>query len=77
MKITDLRSFKDELYSKYNYKDYLTISRLDYGYSSLIDKYQFDYFVIPRKSGLSTYLKDSDSYQLLYQDKKTVIFKTK
>ena len=66
-----------DLYSKYNYPDYLTISRLDYGYSSLIDKYQFDYFVIPRKSGLSTYLKDSDSYQLLYQDKKTVIFKTK
>ena len=43
----------------------------------LIDKYKFDYFIIPKKSGLFSYLKSNSKYCLIYYDKKCAIFKTK
>ena len=66
-----------DLYSKYNYKDYQKISRLSYRFPQLISKYNFDYFLVPRKSGLSSYLKEDGSYVLIYHDDTCNIFKTK
>ncbi len=66
-----------DLYSKYIYEDYQDISRLKYGFPELISKYQFDYFIVPKESGLASYLKSTPDYSLIYQDKKCSIFKTK
>lgn len=66
-----------DLYSEYNYKDYLDIYFLNYNYNKLIKKYYFDYFIIPKKSGLSTYLNENNKYILIYKDKKVSIYKLK
>lgn len=66
-----------DLYSKYTYEDYQDISRLHYQFPELISKYQFDYFIVPKESGLASYLKSTPDYSLIYQDKKCSIFKTK
>ena len=45
----DIEVFIDgraDLYSKYNYKDYLDISCLRGDYPKLIEKYDFDYFLV-------------------------------
>lgn len=66
-----------DLYSKYTYQDYQDISRLSYRFPELIDKYQFDYFIVPRKSGIASFLLIDDQYKLIYKDKECFIFKTK
>ena len=66
-----------DLYSKYIYKDYQDISRLSYQFPELIDKYQFDYFIVPKKSGIASFLSIDAQYQLIYKDKECLIFKTK
>lgn len=66
-----------DLYSKYNYRDYQNISRLQYNFPQLIAKYQFDYFIVPTKSGIASYLLDNSSYEVIFQDKTAVIFKVK
>ena len=66
-----------DLYSKYIYEDYQIISRLSYGFVDLIEKYRFDYFVVPKESGIASYLNTQNNYKLIYQDKKCLIFKTK
>lgn len=66
-----------DLYSKTIYKDYQDISRLRYQFPTLIFKYQFDYFIIPKKTGLFSYLKENDNYDLIYLDQECALFKTK
>lgn len=66
-----------DLYANKTYRDYQDISRLHYRFTDLIDKYQFDYFIIPKQSGLFSYLDVNDKYELLYFDKTCAIFKTK
>ena len=64
-----------DLYSKYNYKDYLDISTLKGNYVELIDKYNFDYFLTDRKYSIDSYLKYNDNYELIYQNKHSNIYK--
>lgn len=66
-----------DLYSKYNYSDALNISRLNEDYETLINKYNFDYFLVQKDYPISMYLKYSDKYQLIYKDKKTYFYKKK
>ena len=66
-----------DLYSEYNYRDYLDIFYLKYNYNKLLNKYNFDYFIIPRKSGLSTYLNENNKYDCIFNNKKIVIYKLK
>ena len=66
-----------DLYSKYNYKDALNISRLNEDYEKLIKKYDFDYFLVQKNYPINMYLKYSDRYQLIYKDKKTYFYKKK
>lgn len=66
-----------DLYSPYNYKDYQDISRLAYNFTSLIEKYDFDYFVLKRKTGLSSFLANNSTYEQVFKDKSTVIYKKK
>ena len=74
----DIKVFIDgraDLYSGYNFEDWLDIMDLDYNYTKLLKKYNFDYFIIPKKCGLATYLK-TNSYDLIYSDSDVVIYKT-
>ena len=68
----DISVFVDgraDLYSKYNYKDYLNISKLNGDYPKLIEKYDFDYFLVSTNCPINTYLKYSDKYELVYENK--------
>ena len=58
-----------DLYSKYNYRDYLNISKLNGDYPKLIEKYNFDYFLVSTNYPINTYLKYSDKYELVYENK--------
>ena len=64
-----------DLYSKYNYKDYLDITYLNKDYVSLIKKYNFDYMLIDDRFSIGTYLKYADNYQLIYSNKHIKIYK--
>ncbi len=72
----DISVFVDgraDLYSEYNYNDYLSISSLKSDYVKLIKKYNFDYFIIPKESGLATYL-NSVNCNLIYFDDNVAIY---
>ncbi|MBR3049431.1 MAG: hypothetical protein IKG58_02610 [Bacilli bacterium] len=74
----DIKVFIDgraDLYSEYNYKDYLDISRLNNNYNNLIKKYNFDYYIIPKKIKLNKYLSNSNKYKVEYKDNKIIIYK--
>ena len=43
----------------------------------IIKKYDFDAFIIPRKTPLEYYLKERQDYQIIYQDKTGILFKKK
>lgn len=68
-----------DLYSKYNYKDYLDISILNINFPKLIEKYNFDYFLVSGNLQINTYLKYCDEYELIYHNKKKnfYLYKTK
>ncbi len=76
----DIEVFIDgraDLYSKYNYKDCLDISRLSGDYEKMISKYNFDYFLVSKDYPINTYLKYNDRYQLIYKSKKVYFYKKK
>ena len=64
-----------DLYSNYNYEDYLNISKLESDYVKLINKYNFDYFLVNDTYPIYIYLKYSDNYKKIYDKKKVSIFK--
>ncbi len=74
----DIKVFIDgraDLYSSYNYEDYLSISKFEHNTLKLIEKYDFDYFLVELNYPITTYLKSSDEYQLIYQEKNTFFYK--
>lgn len=66
-----------DLYSKYNYLDYLNLSRLEGDYVQKIEQYDFDYFLVSDSYPIYTYLKYNDSYQIIYQKKDMILFQKK
>ena len=64
-----------DLYGKHNYKDYLKISKLEGDYVSIIQKYDFDYFLVDEKYPISTYLKNCEDYELIYQREDVLFYK--
>ena len=64
-----------DLYTKYNYKDYLNISNGKKDYVSLINKYNFDYLLVDKKYPIYTYLKYSTDYEILYENKNLILYK--
>ena len=76
----DIKVFIDgraDLYSKYNYKDYLNISLLQTDYIKLINKYNFDYFLVNKNYPINTYLKYNDNYKIIYKNKELIFYKNK
>jgi hypothetical protein len=64
-----------DLYSKYNYKDYLDISNCTGDYIKLINKYNFDYLLIDKRYPIYNYLKYSDDYEVIYKNKKLILYR--
>ena len=74
----DISVFVDgraDLYSGYNYEDYLNISKLQGNYVKLINKYDFDYFLVDKSWPIYVYLKYDDSYEKVYSSKNLVLYK--
>ena len=66
-----------DLYSKYNYKDYLEISRFGKNSIKLIEKYNFDYFLVSKNYPIALYLDNSLKYEKIYSRDNLVFYKTK
>ena len=63
-----------DLYSKYNYKDYLDISNCSGDYIELINKYDFDYLLIDKRYPIYNYLKHIDN-EIVYENDKLILYK--
>lgn len=63
-----------DMYSKYNLKDAVNLSKLDEGAEEIIDEYNFDLFVIYKKSPLNYLLKNSEEYNLILEEEEVVIY---
>ena len=58
-----------DIYSKYNTMDFTNISEANYGFESLLDKYDFDAFLVNRAENLCLYLEErADEYKLVLDD---------
>lgn len=64
-----------DLYSEYNYVDYLNISKLEKDYIKLIDKYNFDYFLVDKEYPIYTYLKYNDNYKKIIEEENVILYK--
>lgn len=76
----DIKVFVDgraDLYSKYNLEDYSNISNLNSDYVRLIDKYDFDYFLVAKKYPINTYLSYSDDYENILTGEDMILYKKK
>ena len=63
-----------DLYSHYNYRDYLNISTLNGDFSKLIKQYNFDYFLVSKDYPIYTYLQYNSGYKVIYNEKNLVLF---
>ena len=68
---------KDGNYSKHNLMDYKNISMLQGDYIQLIDKYEFDYFLVTKKYPINTFLYYDDAYEMIYQENEVILYKKK
>lgn len=66
-----------DLYSKYNLDDYSKISTLNGDYLELIKKYDFDYFLVMSNYPINTYLKYSDDYKEVLNEKNMILYTKK
>lgn len=64
-----------DLYSSYNFKDYLTISKFESGCIYFMKKYDFDYYLLSNNYPVYNYLEDNDNYQLIYSYNNIYLFK--
>ena len=64
-----------DLYSKYNYLDYLNISTLNGDYVKLLSKYNFDYFLVDSNYPINTYLKYSSNYNEIINIDNVILYK--
>ena len=76
----DIKVFVDgraDLYSRYNLDDYSKISMLNGDYVKLIEKYNFDYFLVTKEYPITTYLHYNDNYEVILDDEKMILYKKK
>ena len=66
-----------DLYSKYNLDDYSKISTLNGDYVELIKKYDFDYFLVMNNYPINTYLKYSQEYEEVLNEKSMILYRKK
>lgn len=64
-----------DLYSKYNYEDFLDICNLRGNYVDTINKYNFDYLLVNNSYPIFAYLVYNENYTIIYSDSKMSLFK--
>ena len=64
-----------DLYSGNNYEDYLNLSYLKGDFVKIMDKYNFDYYLIDNTYPIYTYLKYNQDFDIVYKSKKVTLFK--
>jgi hypothetical protein len=65
-----------DLYSPYNFKDYLTITKFESGSVYFMKQYNFDYYLVSNGTPIFNYLlQDSTHYQIIYTYDKASLFK--
>ena len=76
----DIKVFVDgraDLYYIVNLNDYNNISLLHDDYEKLINKYNFDYYLVDKKYPISYYLNYSDEYEVVRDEKTMILYKKK
>ncbi len=74
----DIKVFIDgraDLYSGYNFSDYLNMTNGMNDYVNLIKVYNFDYLLIDKKYPIYTYIKYNDDYEKIYENKQIIFYK--
>ena len=66
-----------DLYSRYNLSDYSNISMLQGDYIKLIEKYNFDYYLVTKEYPINMYLHYSDDYDVILEEEDMVLYKKK
>lgn len=64
-----------DIYTKYNYSDYLEMSNFKGKAVELLDEYDFDYILIKKVRPLNTYLEVCDDYEKLAEDDNHAYYK--
>lgn len=64
-----------DLYSKHNIRDYNDICNLNRDYIKLIDKYKFDYYLVPDDTRISYYLAHNERFKKIRSKKGIVLYK--
>ena len=64
-----------DLYSSHNYRDYLDISYLKNNAPSLMQKYDFDYYLVSDEYPIYTYLHSQDEYKDIYHHEHIWLYK--
>lgn len=75
----DIKVFVDgraDMYSSYNLKDAINLSKLGTGVEEILDKYNFDLFVIYENSPLNYLLQNADEYNLVLSEDGVAIYET-
>ena len=74
----DIKVFVDgraDLYSKYNFKDYLNMTNSTNDYVKLIKDYNFDYLLIDKDYPIYIYMKYNNDHEIVYENEKLVLYK--
>lgn len=66
-----------DLYSPYNYPDYVCLSNLQGDYEEIIHQYNFDYYLVSDQFPISTYLKYHTSYEEVIHKGHVYLYKKK
>ncbi len=66
-----------DMYSKYNYQDYYHLSILESDYRKILDRYQFDMFLLDKGLPLVSYLEEQEEYEVLLDQGNTILYALK
>ena len=66
-----------DLYSRVNLNDYNDISLLHNDYIKIMDKYNFDYYLVDKKYPINYFLSYSDKYEVVRDEKTMILYKKK
>ncbi len=64
-----------DLYNKHNYVDNLRILQLQKDFRDVMNKYDFDYYLLTERHTLFNYVDNNDAFKLIYEENGVWLFK--